>query len=56
MDSNPSGPPPVGRSAPAPSAQPDDCPQRYGTVTLTRQRKDDGRALILYSHAEDDPA
>ncbi|HEX8714121.1 MAG TPA: hypothetical protein VF706_01015 [Solirubrobacteraceae bacterium] len=28
-------------------------PERCGPVTLTRHRKDDGRALILYSHDED---
>jgi len=27
--------------------------QRYGILALARMRKDDGRALILYSHAED---
>jgi hypothetical protein len=25
--------------------------ERYGTVTIARHRKDDGRALILYSRA-----
>jgi hypothetical protein len=27
--------------------------ERYGILTLTRMRKDDGRSLILYSHDED---
>ena len=31
-------------------------PERYGTLTVTRLTKDDGRALILYSHAENEPA
>jgi hypothetical protein len=26
--------------------------QRYGPLTITRVAKDDGRALILYNHAE----
>jgi hypothetical protein len=29
---------------------------RCGTVTITRHLKDDGRALILYTHAEDGEA
>ena len=27
--------------------------ERYGILTLTRMRKDDGRSLLLYSHDED---
>jgi hypothetical protein len=29
---------------------------RCGTVTIARHRKDDGRALILYTHAEEGEA
>jgi hypothetical protein len=29
---------------------------RCGTVTIARHLKDDGRALILYSHADDGEA
>jgi hypothetical protein len=29
---------------------------RYGTVALARHVKDDGRALILYTHDESEPA
>jgi hypothetical protein len=29
--------------------------ERYGPLELTRLRKDDGRALILYSHDEGPP-
>jgi hypothetical protein len=32
----------------------EDPPERCGTVLLSRGVKDDGRALILYSHAEDE--
>jgi hypothetical protein len=28
--------------------------ERYGTVTFTRHAKDDGRALLLYTHAENE--
>jgi len=30
-------------------------PERCGAITLVRLTKDDGRALILYSHAENEP-
>jgi len=28
--------------------------ERYGPLTLERHAKDDGRALVLYAHTEDD--
>ena len=28
--------------------------ERYGPLALKRYAKDDGRALVLYAHAEDD--
>jgi hypothetical protein len=51
MASNPTGPPRLPRE---PSGE-DDRLERYGTVSVARHVKDDGRALILYAHAEDEP-
>jgi hypothetical protein len=55
MASNVSGQPPVG-SPPHEQRGGEERPERYGTILVEHRRKDDGRALILYSHAEDDPA
>jgi hypothetical protein len=30
--------------------------ERYGVVAIARHRKDDGRALILYTRVEQEPA
>jgi hypothetical protein len=30
--------------------------ERFGPLTITRVHKDDGRALILYSHNEEPPS
>ena len=50
MASNPS-PPAPGERPPegAPNAG-QDPPERYGTLAIERRVKDDGRALILYTH------
>ena len=48
-------PPPVtpGPSARANGAAADaEPPERHGVVAIARHRKDDGRALILYTRAE----
>lgn len=53
--------------APVPAGQPDllgsenaveheTAQERTGPVAIERLRKDDGRALILYSHVEEPPA
>lgn len=58
MASNPPGPPPAGGLREDPS-EPDDGrshSERYGSVTVARHRKDDGRALILYTHDEQEPS
>jgi hypothetical protein len=57
MAGTPAGLPPNG-SGTAPQADADASQaqpvERYGTVAIARLRKDDGRALILYAHAEDE--
>lgn len=30
--------------------------ERYGILSISRRRKDDGRALLLYTHEEPDAA
>jgi hypothetical protein len=57
MASNPSGRPRAGRS---PREQAEGEGEgarlgRYGTVALARHVKDDGRALILYTHDAAEP-
>jgi hypothetical protein len=55
MAGTPAEPPPKGSGtapqadAAASQAQP---VERYGTVAIARHRKGDGRALILYAHAD----
>jgi hypothetical protein len=39
----------------APSPEPSQ-QERYGVLEIDRRRKEDGRALILYSHDETAPA
>jgi hypothetical protein len=48
---NPAAEPPSGSGAAGGSADP---PQRVGPVELERLRKDDGRALILFSRVGDE--
>jgi hypothetical protein len=49
--SRPSSPPADQRDAPGqPQAQAQE-QERYGPLAISRHRKDDGRALILYEHA-----
>jgi hypothetical protein len=58
MAGTPAGLPPKGSGtapqadAAASQAQP---VERYGTVTIARHRKDDGRALILYTQVGREP-
>ena len=53
MARNPADPPSSERSTTAhePSEEPDANGERYEPVALVRHVKDDGRALILYTHA-----
>ena len=59
MAREPAAPPPSDRSAQGASpgageqAQP---PERYGPLALARHVKDDGRALLLFTRAEREPA
>jgi hypothetical protein len=56
--SNPSASTPGGQARPAhdeSAEQECEHPERCGAVTLVRRVKDDGRALILYSHVENEP-
>jgi len=56
MPPEPAGSPGTPRSLPVPGAHPEVAPERCGTVAVARYVKDDGRALILYTHVEASPA
>ena len=58
MAGTPSGPSPVRPSADGLEAQGSDAdgaPEPYGPVVIDRRRKDDGRALTLYTRADSEP-
>ena len=59
MTSNRSASTPGGQARPAhdeSAERQSEQPERCGAVALVRRVKDDGRALILYSHTENESA